>query len=148
MPNISVNDVRAWVDTSLLPVNTLETELEAQIGARIMAVIQEAYDTTTWTSPSSTPVLVRSVIAMIYASNLYEKAYAHEDGGARYALSLRQQAEALLRGIVDGSVLLPDAGQDPNAGEQPSFYPNDSSVELVGRKAVPVEPKFSMGILW
>jgi len=146
MARVEKADVQAWVERTKLTVEALDDAMLSQLEAQVMGQLGGSFDTSGWTSPTNTPVLVKSVIAIKYASWLYNRAYSEDQESLNdYALWLLAQANDLLAGILSGSIIL--EGVPTSTTDGPSFYPNDASSALCPTFDDPSlgGPKFSMG---
>src|SRR5216117_93652 len=102
MTLITIADAQQWAEKSKLTLDVLEGGLADQITTQILNRIAQACDTTAWTTPTATPAIVRSIIAMSYVSWLYSKKYSEDEVSENaYALRLLAWAEALIAGILD-----------------------------------------------
>jgi hypothetical protein len=82
---------------------------------------------------SATPELVRQAAAFLMAHYRYSKIYSEEALAQNgYAMYLKTQADAILMGLVDGTLELVDVpgGSGTTDVSQPSFFPDDSYVDL------------------
>lgn len=144
---ITVAEAQAWGEPTKITLDSLDSPLLEQIQTAVLGRLSSAHDTSSWISPATTPQLVRSVIAMLYMSWYYHRAYSEDEGDNQYAERLASNAQALITGLVEGTLDLP--GVTTDAG-QPSFYPNDASSALEptfdDRSLGPAA--FSMGELW
>jgi hypothetical protein len=141
MPNVTKDEVQAWLENTRARLDTLEDELEASIATQVLSRIAHSYDTSGWNTPEATPQLVRTIIAMKYASWYYQRSYSEDSDTANdYALLLNANAETLIEGIISGANSLPEVeGRiDPETISQPAFYPD----------ATDPGPVFQMGKLW
>jgi hypothetical protein len=146
MARIEKSDVQAWVEHTKLTVEALDPAMLSQLEAKVLGQLGGSFDTSSWTTPTNTPTLVKSVIAITYASWLYNRAYSEDQEALNdYALWLLAQANDLMTGILSGSIIL-DGVPVPSTGG-PSFYPNDESSALDPTCDDPSlgGPKFSMG---
>lgn len=146
MPRIVVEDVRAWVENSKLNPQALDLEHLDQIETEILATIGNIYDTSTWLDNVTTPRLVQVIIAKMYTSWLYAKFYSENQSESNeYANNVRDNAEMLMAGILDGTIEIP--GIEPINPQVASFYPNDlSSSQLPSADDYSLGPaKFSIG---
>jgi len=127
MPLITVDDVRGWVESSKLNIQTLDLDFLPQLEAEVLARLGTVYDVTGWVDPASTPRLVRVIITKMYAGWTYDKFYSENQSERNeYAAMLKDNAEMLILGLVDGTIEIPEIpGGSANTG--PSFYPNDAS---------------------
>lgn len=151
MSLILIADARAWAEQTKMgaATQTLNVDLLSQIESEVLATLSSSVDTTTWTSDTNTPPLVKTVIARLYISWLIDKHYSEDEDLNAYAGRLAAGAHALLAGIVSGDVEIPGVVNSLGSG-QPSFYPNDASSS---QRATYDDPslgpaKFSMGSIF
>lgn len=129
MTVITIEDVRGWVETTKLDITSLDLNFLPQLEAETFARLGTVYDTTTWITPDSTPMIVRVVITKYYAAWTYDRFYSENQGVANeYAAMIRQNADMLLQGLIDGTIEIP--GVTPISDPNPAFYPNDASSVL------------------
>lgn len=148
MPRIQPQDAQAWSEKTKLPIAQLDSELASQIEIRVLARLTVAYpdDVSTWISPDTTPSIVKTVIAMQYVAWFYDRQYSEEQEALNdYAVLLRAEAESLIQGIIDGSIVIP--GIVVPSVEDPGYYPNDVSSALTPTLTDRSlgDAKFSMG---
>lgn len=152
MMHIRVQEVNAWFEDTKLLLPALDTELEAQVAVQVFSAIGAVYDTTSWTDETTTPSLVRTIEAMLYAAWIYDRAYGDDnDEQNTYSQLLRSKAEALIQGIVGGVVVLPDTPElSGGTLDQPVFFPNDASSAQCPTADRPSDgpPSFSMGAVF
>ena len=153
MANIAAVDANAWSSPSKLAlVDPLDVALEAQVSAEVLSRIGDTYNTSSWTGPTTTPILVKKIIAMMFVGWYYQRTYSEDEDTNSYGLMLISQAERLLAGIEAGDITV--IGSDPSTTDlstsSASFYPTDASsassptlddMSLGG-------PKFTMGTIW
>ena len=127
MARITPSDAQGWAESTKLTVSNLDASLLEQIEAEIIGRLNSLFTTTGWTNPTNTPILVKVIIAKTYVAWFYDRQYSeNQTEGNDYAAMLRQNAEMLMTGLIDGTIHLP--GETPvGAGAGPSFYPNDAS---------------------
>lgn len=126
MPRITTDDVRAWVESTKLNVQALNIQHLAQIETEILSRIGTVYDTAPWTNETTTPDLIKVIIAKSYAGWLYDKFYSENQSEPnQYSQLVKANAEMLILGLIDGTIELP--GVPPISVQGPSFYPNDQS---------------------
>lgn len=129
MARVSIQEVQAWLETTKLTLSSLDTDFLSQLETMVLARIATAYDVSGWTTTSNTPQIVRTVIAMKYAAWYYRKVYSEDEGtDNEYAQLLDAGAEALISGIVSGSVAVVEV--TATTAGQPAFYPTDASTAL------------------
>lgn len=148
MPRIQAQDAQAWAEKTKLPITQLDSELIAQIETRVLARLSAAFpdDVSTWVSPDTTPSIIKTVISMQYVAWFYDRQYSEEQEALNdYAVLLRAEAEALIQGILDGSIDVPGVVV-PTIGD-PGYYPNDvsSALEPTSTDRSLGDAKFSMG---
>lgn len=125
MPRISVDDVRAWVESSKLDPQALNQVLLEQLEAEVLAQLASVYDTSGWTDETNTPSLVKVIIAKTYAGWIYDRAYSENQSEPNlYAQMLKDNASKLIQGIIDRTIEIPG---ESTASAEASFYPNDAS---------------------
>jgi hypothetical protein len=126
MANVTFQEAQAWAERTKLDLGAaLEGELETQLSTQVLSRVATAYDVSGWTTPETTPQLVRSVIAMLYVAVIYARTYSDNTDGDSYSTFLRSSAESIIQNIVDGITILPE---DPTADlSEPVFYPTDIS---------------------
>ena len=151
MTNIVVGDAQAWCQPNKLNLGSaLDGDLEVQVSSGILARIASTYDVSTWTTPATTPQVVKTIIAMFYAAWMYNKQYSDDNDDTNgYADKLMEMAEAMLVNILDGTTEIP--GIDPTVDSgAPSFYPTDtSSAQCPTVEDPSLGPaKFSMGTIF
>jgi len=130
------------------------------VATQVIAEISQSYDVSTWLDTTTTPSLVRKIIAMEYVAWYFQRTYSEDDGINTYGVMLLAEAKNLIQGIISGSITLPDAPGDPVSTSQPVFYPTDASSALRASdtgwnthlgdwtdRSVGSE-KFSMGTIW
>lgn len=132
MARIDAPDADAWTEKTKLAITALEPAMLDQIETQVLGRLATQFDeVSTWVSSTTTPKMVKSVIAMLYVAWYYDKTYSEDQEQLNdYAILLRAQAENLIQGILDGSIILeevPDDGSEPGG---PSFYPTDASSAL------------------
>jgi hypothetical protein len=154
MAHIAVEDANAWVDHVKLSVSVLDADLEESLWEQVVAQAAHAYETSTWVDESSTPGLIRKVLAMYYAAWFINRTVSEDDDVSAYAVLLMAKADQLMSGIAAGTIVLPDATATALNADAPLFYPNDLSSLAWPRYNAPFEgcldrslgpAKFSMG---
>lgn len=129
MTLITVNDVRGWVESTKLDITTLDLDFLPQLEGEILARLGTVYDITGWVDPGSTPLLVRVIIAKSYSAWIYDRAYSENQASSNeYAQKLRDNAEMLITGLLDGTIELPGVTAISDQGA--TFYPTDASSAL------------------
>jgi|SRR6185369_4903457 len=147
MARITPTDAQGWAESTKLSLSTLDVSLLDQIEAETLARIASAYDTTTWLDPTTTPKIVKVIIAKLYVAWFYDRQYSeNQDQGNDYAAMLRTNAEMLITGLINGTIDIPGVTPVGSAGG-PAFYPNDASSAQEPTSDDPSlgPAKFSMG---
>lgn len=161
MTNITAPEAQSWIDKTKLAIDTLDTNLESSISEIVLSMLQDSFNTTTWTTSATTPVLVRKVIALFYCARFYKRQYAEAGLDTTYGDDLEAMAMDLIEGIQAGNITLRDipASDQSPPSEQADFFPNDAAG--VGTASVTYDPygprpvddtgddvKFRMGAIW
>ena len=129
--HITVPEANAWADKVKLNIGFLDSELENTQATQVLSRVSQAYNVSSWVDTTSTPSLIRKIIAMLYVGWFFQLTYSEDDSTSSYGLLLINQAENLINGIVDGSITLVDAVAGTDLGlSQPAFYPTDASSAL------------------
>lgn len=126
MARIELKDATAWVEDTKLLTTALEPRLLAQVEAQVLTSLDNSIDVSTWVDYNSTPDIIKSIISMTYVAWVYDRQYSEDqENGNDYAALLRAQANALIAGINDGSVVVPGFPTENIGG--PAFFPDDAS---------------------
>jgi hypothetical protein len=147
MAHITAAQAQAWAEGTKLTITSLDTELEDQLAEEVIRQLQSAdIDTSTWTNETTTPKLVRVIIAKLYVAWVYDRQYSEDiEQGSNYADRLKANANNLIAGLIAGIIEL-----DPTTASagQPVFYPTDaSSAQLPTTDDLSLGPAaFSMGM--
>jgi len=143
---ITAAEAQGWGERTKLNLSTLDTDLCVQIEEEVLSRLGTVYDTSTWVDPTTTPRLVRVIIAKLYVAWFYDRQYSeNQDQGNDYAALLRNNAEMLMTGLLDGTIEIPNTPADNP--QQAAFYPNDASSAMEPTAEDPSlgPAKFSMG---
>lgn len=147
MARVQLSEVQAWLEPAKLTLATLDTELLSQLEEEVLVQLSPQYSVGLWTTPETTPKIVRVIIAKTYASFYIDRAYSeNQDGGNDYAARLMANANMLLTGLIGGSIDIPDVPAT-NSSSAPSFFPTDVSSALQPTSDNPEfgGPYFSLG---
>jgi hypothetical protein len=127
MSRITIQQVKGWLSVTKVPIGNLDTDLLDELENEVLIRLAVAYDVTAWTSITTTPPIVRTIIAKMYAAWFYDKTYSEDgEGVTEYGDKLRANAEMLISGLSDGTLQIP--GETPlTSGGAPGFYPTDES---------------------
>lgn len=146
MALITVQDAQGWAEPTKMTLSALDISLLTQLESEVLARLGATYDTSTWLTPSTTPLIVKTIITKTYVSWIYDRQYSeNQEEGNDYAALLRQNAEMLIIGLVDGTIEIP--GIPTTGSGTPAFYPNDASSAMTPTAEDPsLGPSyFSMG---
>lgn len=130
MARITLLQAQAWVEATKFTIPSLATEPNASMLAllesEVIARVNGAYDTSTWVDAATTPLLVQTAISKLFVAWAYRRQYSESilETDAAYAALLEQNAELIISGLIDGTIVLP--GVTTLTGT-PSFYPTDAS---------------------
>jgi len=147
MARITPDDAQGWAESTKLNLSALDASLLNQIEEEVLGRLSSIYDVTVWTLPSNTPNLVKVIISKMYVAWFYDRQYSENQvEGNDYAALLRNNAEMLMTGLIDGTIDIPGQTQ-VGAGLGPIFYPNDASSMMEPTLDDPSlgPAKFSMG---
>jgi hypothetical protein len=129
MARISVDDVKAWVESTKLDPQALDLDHLDQLETEVLSRINSVYNTSSWVDKSTTPRLIQTIIAKMYTGWLYDKYYSENQSAPnQYSQLVKQNAEMLIEGILDGTVEIP--GLPPDNPVTATFYPNDISSSI------------------
>lgn len=142
-------EVQQWLEQSKLTIESVEQPLHDHYRDVVYSRLAGMYSTSGWVDVSTTPALVRHIVAMYIASILYKRAYSEDNiDDDSYGGWLESQADSLLEGLASGTLELPDV--DPILDtSQPDFWPTDNTViEEPGNGLVGSDSgrKFEMGM--
>jgi len=128
MARITVQEANGWTEKTKLEIGALDMELLDQVETQVLARLAAQFNVSTWVDASSTPAMVSTVIAMFYVSWIYDRTYSEDQEDLNdYAALLRAQAEGLLVGILDGSIVIVELPEGEDTQGDPAFYPTDAS---------------------
>jgi hypothetical protein len=128
--HVTAAEVQQFLDTTKLEVASVDQELEVTWSTYVLSNLGQAYNVSAWVDNTSTPQLVRSIIAMLIAAAIYQKAYSEATADAipPYGDKLEVTANEMIVSLVEGDMHLLDAA--PNIDElieQPLYTPDDST---------------------
>lgn len=136
---IAIEDVVVWVDREKTEsdIEELDEVLANQLTSAVLGVVSDVYDTEGWTTPETTPVLIRRIISMQYAGYLYHRIFSNDSITGEYGDRLLNDAKILLDGVVDGSLsILSD--------DSVSAVVNLFKSPAIAKELTSTEPKFGM----
>jgi hypothetical protein len=141
---VTLQEVRAWGEkTKLTPAwqEGLDTQLLGQVQVEVLGNVASVADTSTWIDTTTTPTLVKTIIAKMYVAWLIDRQYSEDQDLSAYAALLRATAMSLQTSIVNGDIDIPGAIEDEAGDGLPSVYPLDTTVDQHGN---PYGPYFTM----
>lgn len=157
MAHVTQPEVQSWLEATKLTISTVDAELEATAAVTVFGALTHDYDTTTWTDSTTTPAIVRKVIAMFVAAWTYNRQYSEDapDGNA-YANWLEAKANMLLQGLIAGTIDIIEVPGVPVSIGTPTFYPDDTTgavavYDALGNQVFPTgadDIKFRMGTVF
>jgi hypothetical protein len=130
-------DVNRWLDGDVLQVTSGDYVSEEDSAERIIrGYLTGKVDGATmngWTTPSSTPEMIREIAGQLVAAFRYRKMYSEDSGAVdtSYGQLLYNEAMMKLNSVVQGDVDL--VGVDPTLVTaeheltQGNFYPDDTT---------------------
>lgn len=125
---ITVEQAKAWLEpTKIQHPDSLDADLLAHVETEVVAQIASSFDTSTWVDTLTTPKLVQTTIAKMYAALYIDKIFSEDVSKleSSYVQRLLTNVSMLITGIVGGSITIVEVGD--STVEQPVFYPNDNS---------------------
>ena len=144
---ISIPEIQAWLEKTKLTISTTEpddlTFIELYEKNIVYGRLAQKFDTSTWLSASTTPSLVRQIIAMRIAAIVYRRQYSEDlETTNPWAMWLEKNSEDLIMGLINASIVLQTeagiSGTTPTQLNRPTFYPTDIS------SAAANQPYFAM----
>jgi hypothetical protein len=125
--HIQTVDVNAWLEDTKLSLDSLDASLEDQVSNLILSRLAPEFTVTTWTDIASTPKIIRTLIAMLYAAWTYDRAYGdNAEEPNTYAVLLRRTVESNIAGILSGYIVVTESPLTTDSRE-PVFFPTDFS---------------------
>jgi len=127
---ITPADVQVWLEPTKLRIDSGDSLAEENAASEIvLSKLTTRFDISDWTDTTDTPDLVRQIIAMLVASFRYNSIYSEtEDAGNPYADKLKDMADNLIMGILDGSIdLIDEPLQGPGVTGTLEFFPTDKT---------------------
>jgi hypothetical protein len=129
--HITTGDIQSWLESTKLSVSSIDPSLEAQVTGEVFGRLSTQFGqfVPLWVDPTTTPQIVRQIIAMIYAGWLYDRSYSEvETNEARvsYGAVLRTWAATLITDILSGGVIIAET-EPGGPATAPVFYPTDAS---------------------
>lgn len=149
--HIGTADTKAFAESTKLPIASIDTDMELSEASEVLGRLANTFDTSTWVDNTTTPNLVRKIIAMRYVGSMFLRTYPEEvDAVDNYGIWLLSQAEMLLAGLTGGSLILTEIDGDvitPTTDGSIDGYPTDASSALDPTYDDPSlgGPAFSMG---
>lgn len=147
MARVTQREVQSWLELTKLSIAALNTDLLGQLEEEVLVQLSSVYATSTWVDETTTPKIVRVIIAKMYASWYIDKVYSeNQDEGNDYAARLLANANMLLAGLVSGLFEIPEVPSPQNPGTA-SFYPTDASSAMQPTEEDPSlgPARFSLG---
>ena len=141
MPIVDDHDINKFLPQDKLTAESallLEEVMEdsERIVRGNLAGYVDAVELATWTTPDTTPGIIRAIGGRLCAAAIYRRAYSEDSlDDPQYAQFLYNEAMALIKGIQDGTVVIdPDIVPGIELTSD-MFYPNDPNTD---------PPKFTM----
>ena len=150
MAHITLSEANAWLEPTKLTLSTIDAALEQQVVNLVYGRLANAFDTSSWVNESTTPVLVRTIIAMHYVAWTYDRTYSDDADANAYARLLRQYADVNIQGLIDGNLELIESPTANDDRGKPVFFPTDASSANEPTSDRPSDggPAFTMGTIW
>jgi len=148
MVHITVAEANAWLESTKLNLTNIDTAVEGHASENIISRLASVFDTSTWINETTTPKLVRTLISMYHVSYIYDRAYADDgENTSNYAFILRRQADLIIGGLLNGTIVLEEVPDVITDLMDPVFFPNDLSSANEASSDFPSDgpPMFTMG---
>lgn len=131
-------EVQNWLEPTKTEIRSDPSETIAHVQRRVFGQLSNAFEEVeTWLGPSTTPDLVRDIIAMWTAGLIFNKFYAQQSTQfSGYGNMLISDAKSLLQGLIDGSIEIEEELTE-KPKDLPAFWPT-------GGPTAP-QPVFTMG---
>lgn len=130
--HVTVAEVQQWLETSKLDLSgSFDLDLEASAAELVLSRLRAGYATDTWVDESTTPTLVRMIIAMFVAGWTYDRSFSEQGTETTsYGKQLESAAMDLLGGLVAGSSILSEGSLERDATSYPAFWPTDAATQI------------------
>lgn len=124
-------EVQQWIQDDRLQVADVDPVLESSAFSRVEGKLSLRYDTSTWTTTTTTPALVRSVISMLMAAWIINRSHGEMTADVdSYGVHLESSAYELLGALADGSITIGDDITSTYSTGQPAFWPTDMATTI------------------
>lgn len=133
---IDVADIKAWLDATKTEVTAIEGALAGQIASQVLGVVSSRYNTGTWLTAATTPLLIKRVISMFYAGYFYHRTFSNDSEPGAYGDRLLADAQILLDGIANGTITVVSDATVPVVV--------NSGLPMIAQELIDSEPVFSM----
>ena len=113
---VTVKEVQSWIDDTIIKIDPSDLmEEQYAFGEAVVGKLAARFDTSEWVDATSTPLLVRSCIAMLCAAWRYNILFSKSGGGTRspYSDELemkvwgKDESGGIINGLLNGTIDLP-----------------------------------------
>jgi hypothetical protein len=126
--HVTLAEVQQWLEQTKLQINQIDAEFEATATALVFGQLDRRYATAGWTDVSTTPELIRKIIAMLVSCWTYERQYSEvSPEGSAYSRSLEDSAMQIVQSLMEGTMTIPGVLPLDEPLYAPLFEPNDST---------------------
>jgi len=129
---VTLGEINQFLPLHKYQVGSLSDVVELQRSqiSIVYGFLRGRYDVSSWIDSSSTPSLVKTIISLLVAGNVYYRQFAEEETrGLSYGQRRINEAYALLQAILDGVYDLGvDVIVDPS--RLPSVYETEPVFEM------------------
>lgn len=135
MPLVTIDEINVQLPEDKLQVSNanddaLNTSVERIVKGKLSGTFSPV-TLASWSTPGTTPALVREIIAKLIAAHVYARAFSSEvTGTPTWSQKLYDEAMGLIDGIVLGSITLPEVVETVDTGSRLTrdfFWPNDTT---------------------
>ena len=124
---VNVGDVNTWLKDGLLNIQKDDQLLEQTlITPMVVGTFSNVMDTSTWISRDTTPIVVRSIIAIKVAAARYRTLTGMTEDDM-FVESIEMIAKMLIEGICSGIIDVKEAIDSPQKVGFLEFFPDDTT---------------------
>lgn len=137
---IPLDEINQYLPVDKLQVqsadhDTLVRELEDSAQEVVFSALRKRYSTSTWTTPTTIPQLVRTCIALFVSGWVYDRQFSEEVATISYRTNSYgqrrlEEAYRLLDGLLDGTYELSSTYLIDTDDGEPAFLASDPRFEV------------------
>lgn len=135
MPLCTLDDINVFLPEDKLGVlNADDDALQLDAERIIKGTMSGTFSAATialWTTPVTTPNLLRAIAGRLIAALVYARAFSSEvDAVPEYAQKLYDEAMSMMASVISGDITLVDVVEETTVGERltdANFYPTENA---------------------